>query len=434
MHAPTPTLVSFDAALAHIRTVPRLAQPPEDIVLASAWHRVPATDVLACHAMPHADNSALDGYAVRAADTEAASPAHPVRLPLSATVASASRLPEGRPLVHAPGTATRIFTGGWLPGGADAMVGQERVTREGGMALFTRPVPVGHNIRRAGEEFQPGTVLLPAGRRLTPGAVALAAAGGHGRLACFPRPRVTILVTGDEIVPPGQPLAPGETHNSNGPLLAAYLASEGLAAHWDTVPDTLEAVTAALRRAVTEADIVLTTGGASVGERDYLRAAAPAAGFHEIFWGIAQKPGKPMGLLGHPGGTVWLALPGNPGAVASATLTLMPALLDAREGVVHTRPGFLTGALAGPVMPDPARETWLRARASAGADGRLLLHPLGFQTSHMLRSAAADDAPWLARLPAGEKTPRSGHGGRVSGLAPRAGPTILTRFSPPRRA
>ncbi|MEI6161650.1 MAG: molybdopterin molybdotransferase MoeA, partial [Roseococcus sp.] len=274
---------------------------PETVALAAGWNRVLARPVISRLTQPPADVSAMDGYAVRAADAVD-----------GAVLRMTGAAPAGRPFAGAvgPGEAVRIFTGGFVPEGADAILIQENVRAEGAALHVVEGVAPGRWIRRRGLDFAEGLALLPAGRRLTARDIGLAAAANHPWLAVHRRPRIGILATGDEIALPGEPLPPGGIVSSNAHALAALVASaggEGIIL--PIAPDDASSI--AELAGSGGYDLLVTTGGASVGEHDLVQKALGQEGFALDFWKIAMRPGKPL-IWGRLGATPVLGLPGNP--------------------------------------------------------------------------------------------------------------------------
>jgi molybdopterin molybdotransferase len=382
--------VSIDAALAvleqHLRTLDVVPAP-----LAEALHRVTAAELTAQCDLPPFDQSAVDGYAVRSA--ELAAP--PCRLPLAATIAAGPlaqnpELPEGH--------ACRIFTGGMLPQGADAIVRQELTQRDGDAVMIHTPVAAGTDLRRRGEELRSGTPVVAAGQRLHAGLIAALAAAGIADVPVRRSPRIRVLITGDELVSAGTTAGRGEIFDCNGPLVSAWFATAGYRdVHLCRVTDEQDAVTAALSEAFDNADLVVSTGGVSVGDRDLLPATAETLGARRLFWKVAQKPGKPL-YAALRGRCLFLGLPGNPGAVLINLAVFVRRALDLLEGAQNPGPRRATGHLVAAARCDAQRDTWLRVRRGVDADGRVQLQPLGHQASHMISNLAQADT--LALLPA----------------------------------
>ncbi len=295
--------------------------PVELAALADAVGRPLAQNLVAPIHLPPYANSALDGFALAASDA-------PGPLVISGEVFA-----SGDPPPLTPGTAVRIATGGVLPDGADAVVGIEHVDVSGTEVRFRRPVRPGDAIRDAGSDVRAGTLVLAAGERMSPLAISVAAGLGIAELPCRARPRVAILTTGDELVTPGEPLRRGQIYESNGLLLATTLAAVGCeVVSLRHAGDTLEATRDAVAAAAASADLLLTSGGVSVGPRDFVRGALEELGARELYWRVAIQPGKPGrgGVL--PDGTIVLGLPGNPLAMVVGLALLVRPLLERFAG------------------------------------------------------------------------------------------------------
>jgi molybdopterin molybdotransferase len=375
----------------------------ETLPISQALNRVLASDVHAATDLPRFDQSAMDGYAFRAGDVAGASQATPVLLPI------AQQLPAqayaGAPQLAASSVA-RILTGAPIPSGADTVIPQERIERVADQLRFTEPYPANRNIRWRGEELKSGERIAEAGQRIGPGLLAALINADLERLTVQRRPRIRVLVSGDEVRPVGTPLAFGEIHDSNGPMVGAVLAGWGLApASIAPVSDHPDAVREALSAAIHDADLVITCGGASVGDKDYLPATARQLGVQEVFWQVAQKPGKPMWFGTHPGGAV-LALPGNPGAVLIGLVLHARTIINHLESQLSPGPRWAIGRLDAPVECDNRRERLLRMRLHHDADGVAHLSPLANQDSHMLGNLASADV--LVRVPVGTEVLGSG--------------------------
>jgi molybdopterin molybdotransferase len=370
--------------------------PAETLAVPQALHRVLAQPQAARHDLPRFDQSAMDGYAFRAADVAQAAAAAPLRLPVALKLAAGTH-ENLAPL--RPGSAARILTGAPLPPGADTVIPQERIVREGEELLFAEPYPARRNVRWRGEELRQGAVIAAAGQRIAPGLLAALINAGVEQVEVRRRPRIRVLVTGDEIRPLGQPLRHGEIHDSNGPLIGAVLQGWGYPAPAvEQVRDDPRAVREALGRALDEADVVLSAGGASVGDHDFLPGTAEALGLRRVFWKVAQKPAKPL-YFGLRGERVHLALPGNPGAVLISLALHVRRALDCLEGLAEPGPHWNHGRLAETVAQDQRRVRLLRMRLDHDAQGQALLQPLPKQDSHMLSNLAS--AQVLAWVPAG---------------------------------
>lgn len=356
----------------------------ENAPLTDADGRVLAADVAALRTQPPADLSAMDGYAVRAVDVASA----------PATLTIAGEVAAGHPFagVVGPGQAARIFTGGVVPPGADTIVIQENTTRDGERVLVNQSEKPGRHIRRAGLDFKEGQVLLPRGRRLTDRDVMLAAAMSHPAVPVHRRPKVALFATGDELKPPGSPLGPGEIVYSNGLALQALARNEGaLVTDLGIVPDMVDATTDAIRRARDSgADVLVTTGGASVGDYDLMQRGLKAEGLGLSFWRVALRPGRPM-MNGRLGSMHVLGLPGNPvSAYVCAYLFLLPLLrrLSGRADVDTPRESAVLGV---DLPPNDERADYMRATLEPKPDGTLVATTAKVQDSSMMAALAKAD-------------------------------------------
>jgi len=386
-------LLSIDAALelvlGHVRPL-----DPEPVVTAGASGRVLALDARAAVDLPPFASSAMDGYAVRAADTPGE---------LTVLGQSAAGRPSGDPL--APGSAAVISTGAVVPAGADAVVPIERTTLAGSTVSVEGVAPGAH-VRPRGGDAHAGDVVAEAGARLGPPQIAALAAAGVAAVSCARRPRVVLLATGSELRAPGEPLRPGEIYESNTILLAAQAASAGATAGvLAPVEDDPAKTREALERALA-ADVVITSGGVSVGPHDLVRASLAALGVEEVFWRVAVRPGKPVAFSVR-GRTLVFGLPGNPvSALVGFELFVRPALL-ALQGAREPGPAYLPARLAVAVQRNAGRDELLRARVRMDGEGAVVA-PLGGQESHMIVRAASAAALVLVphgsgELPAGTR-------------------------------
>jgi molybdopterin molybdotransferase len=378
-------LLTVEDALArvleHVRPLP--AEPVE---LADAAGRVLVEDARAAVDLPRFTSSAMDGFALRAADT-------PGTLPVVARVAA------GRPVDRRleAGEAMAISTGGVVPNGADAVVPIELVRDEGDTVVVPKQAPPGANVRPRGGDVREGEVVVPAGAPLAPHRLAALASAGVARLLCGRRPRVAIVSTGTELRRPGETLRDGEIYESNGLMLAALVAGAGaLVGVPEQVEDDAGSHEAALARGL-EADVLVTSGGVSVGPHDLVRDTLAGLGATEVFWGVAMRPGKPLSFATR-GDTLVFGLPGNPvSSLVGAVLFLLPAL-RALQGAAHPEPRFETGRLAAPAMRRASRDDFQRALVERTGDG-VLIRALVGQESHMIARTAAADA--LVHIPRG---------------------------------
>ena len=389
-------MISLEAALA---TYPKnlRALPAETVPATQALNRVLAQAQTSNADLPRFDQSAMDGYAFRAADVVAASTAAPVRLPVAVHLAAGT---HEHLAALPPRAAARILPGAPLPASADTVIPQERITLDGDTLLFTEPYTAHRNIRYRGEELKHGSTIAAAGQRVTPGLLASLINAGVQQLQVVCQPRIQVLTTGDELRPIGAALKPGEIHDSNGPMISAVLQRWGYPAPVvEHVRDDAGVVKSVLERAYGEADLVLSAGGASVGDHDFLPATAEALGMRRVFWKVAQKPAKPL-FFGVRDNRVHLALPGNPGAVLISLALHVRRALDCLEGAAEPGPAWNHARLAHPVERDSQRVRLLRMRLDYTEDGAALLQPLPKQDSHMLSNLAS--AQVLAWVPIGD--------------------------------
>jgi len=362
--------------------------PVERIALAHAHGRCLAEDLHIAHALPPFSNSAMDGYACRHADLQQT----------SLRVIGESRAGARFVGVIGAGQCVRISTGAMLPGGADTVVIQEDTSRSGDQVQVTQTPSIGANIRQKGEECAAGARLLKRGTRLQARELALAASAGRVELRVVARPRVSIISTGDELAAPNQPLGAGQIYDSNAALLQALLIEAGaypLPASRATADDP-ERLAEALRRA-TSADLIITTGGASVGDHDHMPQLLAENGCVH-FWKVRMKPGMPV-LFGEFAGKPVLALPGNPVSVFITFRVLAQAAIQAWQGLLPADPIRWPARLAAPLRKSHARAEYLRGVYRVDTSGQLWVRPLLGQESH--RSLSLTQASVLLPLPEG---------------------------------
>lgn len=359
---------SFDEALAHLLAVVQPVSEIRHVPLEAAAGRVLAADQSSTVAVPPLDNSAMDGYALRAEDV----PVPGTQLPVS------QRIPAGTVGSELQaGTAARIFTGAPIPPGADAVIMQERCEATASGVTIQQAVKAGDNIRRRGEDISVGACILEAGQKLRAQDVALAASAGLPELPVYRRIRVGVFFTGDELVQPGQPLPPGAIYNSNRFALRAQLEGLGCEVRdLGTVPDNLPATREAIRKAAAENDLIVTSGGVSVGEEDHVKPAVEAEGRLDL-WTLAIKPGKPLafGEVRKTGGHAWfIGLPGNPvSAFVTFVALVRPFILKMQGAKALTPRAYPVAADFDWSRPDPKRTEFFRARFNAAQ--RLELFP-----------------------------------------------------------
>lgn len=359
--------------------------PEEMVALDQAYHRVLARDLAALRTQPPQAMSAMDGYAVRAVDAD-----H-VHAKLTVVGEVAAGRPFGRTLLA--GEAARIFTGGVIPDGADAIVIQEDTVADGRSVTLTEAAAKGRHIRPAGVDFREGDVLLKAGRKLSDRDLSLAASMNYPELPVRRRPRMALLATGDELVMPGLTPGPGQIVYSNGYALRALARAEGA----DTIDlgiaaDTMDDTTAGIRRARDSgADILITTGGASVGDHDLVKQALEAEGVDMAFWKIAMRPGKPM-MHGRLGPMRIIGLPGNPVSSYVCSLLFLVPLIRRLSGLYQVQPRRETALLGRDLAANDQREDYLRAQLEERADGSLIATPVTKQDSSLLGNLALAQA------------------------------------------
>ncbi len=360
--------------------------PSEQVALARATGRVLAEPALARVDLPPFPSSAMDGYAVRAAET-------PGRLPIGARIAAGSPLSGALPV----GTVAAIATGAAVPEGADAVVPVERTAEVDGHVEISAPAEPNAHVRPRGGDVRAGGTVVESGEILRAAQIGALAAAGVAEVVCARRPRVAVLATGSELQSPGEELQPGQIYESNRTMIASVLTTAGAdVVELPVVQDDEEAHERALEEGLT-ADVLVSSGGVSMGPHDLVRRVAARLGVEEVFWGVAVKPGKPLSF-GVRGSTLVFGLPGNPvSTLVGSVLFVCPALL-ARQGASTTGPSFDLGRTVRALRRNEHRDEFVRARRTTDDDG-VLLEPIVGQESHMIVRAATADA--LVHVPRG---------------------------------
>jgi molybdopterin molybdotransferase len=352
----------------------------EMVPLEDAFHRVLARDIASLRTQPPEPMSAMDGYAVRTTDAL-----------LGARLRVIGEIAAGKPFSRSlqTGEALRIFTGGVLPDGADGIVIQEDTARDGDIVVINEAALTGKHIRPAGVDFKAGDVLLRAGTRLSDRDLALAAGMNHPELPVWRKPLVGVLATGDELVMPGATPGPGQIVLSNGFALRALARAEGAeVVDLGIAADTLEATTSAIRRAIDlKVDVLITTGGASVGVHDLVQQSLIEAGVEMGFWRIAMRPGKPM-MHGRRGAMRVVGLPGNPVSSYVCGFLFMVPLLRALSGRIDVAHRLEPAVLGRDLAANDQREDYLRTRLETRADGVVVATPVMKQDSSLLGNLA----------------------------------------------
>jgi molybdopterin molybdotransferase len=379
-------LLTVDDALARIVEHASLL-PSESVAVADAAGRILREPARAAVDLPPFPSSAMDGFAVRAADAPG-------------ELAIAFRVPAGTPPPGPlpEGAAAGISTGGTVPEGADTVVPVELVEDRGAHVKIPEPAAAGQHVRPRGGDVRAGDVVVEAGAWLGPSQIGALAAAGIAEVVCSARPRVAVLATGSELRAAGEPLSEGQIYESNRPMVAAVLARAG--ALVDVLPVVADDETAhrdAIGRGL-EADVLVTSGGVSLGEHDLVRGIEAELGVQEVFWGVAVKPGKPISF-GVRKQTLVFGLPGNPVSSLVASLVFVSTGLRAAQGARHVRPRYALGIAAVALSRNRHRDEFVRAVRANDGDA-VLLEAIAGQESHMIARAAAADA--LVHVPRGE--------------------------------
>lgn len=361
----------------------------EQIAVGAASGRVLREPAIASVDLPPFPSSAMDGFAIRAADA-------PGELPVAFRVAAGAPPPGPLPV----GAASGISTGATVPAEADAVVPVEIADDRGSYVVIAGPVVIGQHVRPRGGDAHAGDVVVPAGARLGPVQIGALAATGVAEVACATRPRVAVLATGSELRAAGDALAPGQIYESNGAMIAAVLARANADVELlPIVADDAQAHRDAIVHGL-DADVLVTSGGVSMGEHDLVRSTAADLGAREIFWGVAVKPGKPLSF-GVRDRTLIFGLPGNPVSSLVGALVFVTTGLLALQGATDPRPRYVSGVTVAAFRRNPHRDEFVRAvRVDGGDGGAARLEPISGQESHMIARAASADA--LVHVPRGE--------------------------------
>lgn len=325
--------------------------------------------------LPSFTQSAVDGYAARSADTTTS-----CTLKLIGEIAAGDA--PGNPETPNAGEVMRIFTGAALPDWADTVIRQELVTKDDNHIHLTAAVSSNRDVRHRGEELTTGTQLAQPGQQLSAGLLAALAMAGVTTVTVTRQPKCVVLISGNEVVPPGQALQPGQIVDANGPLIQNWFKSQGLPTpelHY--IEDTEAATRQAIANGFDHYDLVITTGGVSVGDYDFIPSVTESLGATQHFWKVAQKPGKPI-YFAQQEQSYLIGLPGNPAAVLIGLVCHVANILAYLSG--HAEPEWLTGKLAEPVQSDDKRVRLVRMRGTLNEHGEMMLHPLPKQQSHML--------------------------------------------------
>jgi molybdopterin molybdotransferase len=371
-------LLDLDAALTML--LERLEPPRDDsetVALHASRNRVTAADVTAPVSLPPFDSSAMDGYAVRTVDFSG-EPPHP----LDVQGVSLAGTPAEGPL--APNCTIRIFTGAAVPEGADAIIMQENTYTESNRLFTTQTPTPGQNIRTIGNDVSQGDLLIAQGEPLGPFQHAWLSACGIRELAVFPKLRVSIFATGDELIEPGQPLAPGQIYESNRPVLVELMSDLPVAIQdLGILPDDPDTLRTAMSNAAEHSDVILTSGGVSVGDEDHIRPVVESIG-HLEFWKLALKPGKPM-AYGNIGDAAFFGLPGNPVSTIVTFLLIVKPALQSMSGMQPQPVIRLAAQLRSPIRHSAGRVEYQRGTLALGADGATVTNT-GDQSSNRLGS------------------------------------------------
>jgi molybdopterin molybdotransferase len=360
----------------------------EKIPVSECVNRVLAEDIISLYDFPLFSQSAMDGFALNSQDTKEASAVRPVKLKIITDLSAGFT----QKIKIEKLTCVKIATGAPIPEGADTVLIKEQAIVENDFLVVTSKIPKGENIRYKGEEIKKGKRILKKGRRLTITDAAIINSQGYKDVAVFKKPRLAIITTGNEVIQPGEPLKFGRVFDANLIFLKSYFETYGyniiLSIHIEDDVDKLRQVIESLEGKV---DFIISAGGASVGEKDVVKSAAAKCGFEEIFWKVAQKPGKPV-YFAKKDNIYFLGLPGNPAAVYICFFVYALRILDLLEGVKSPHPFYSKGILRKAVSPAKKRTLWLRCKTFIDKKARIYLEPLKAQESHIITNFAEVNA------------------------------------------
>lgn len=384
-------MLDFDSAQDRLIQAATVPASSERITLEAALGRVSAQVVSANIDIPPADNSAMDGYAVRHADVQLDSP-----MPIQDHIYAGDK-----PMPIEAGKAIRLFTGSVMPAGADTVIMQEHCTEEEGTVEINRLPELGANVRLRGEDMAKNQAIIAQGQKLNSRHLAALAAQGVTHIDAYPVPRIGILSTGDELVDPGTALQEGQIYNSNTPMLEGLIHEIGAQATMKLhAPDTIDGIQEALKQLIDNCDVVLTVGGVSVGEKDFVKPAIEGIGGKMDLWRVRMKPGRPV-TLAQVRRTPVIGLPGNPVSAFAVFVLMVSPLIRRLQGRTEILPPVLYGYLDSSRDFFDSREEFLRVQAHPKSDGKLQLVPHPKQGSAMISSLSW--ANGLARIPAETK-------------------------------
>ncbi|MFN7181888.1 MAG: molybdopterin molybdotransferase MoeA [Planctomycetota bacterium] len=353
----------------------------EQISIENSCGRVLATDIVARYDLPTFTQSAMDGFAINFEETINATQDNPVKFEIDGEVYATVSIKLER---IEKGKTVKIYTGVSLPVGTNAVVVKEEAKIEGNNLLVYRKVKPWENVRIAGEEVKKGTLLINKGTKLTPGILAILASQGYSQIEVFRRPNIAIITTGNEVVRLTETLHLGQVYNINEIFLCSFFKSRGYnITYIQHVPDQITNLIGTIQRAMQKANVIITTGGVSVGDKDLVKSAAKSWEFKEIFWRIAQKPGKPL-YFAKRNNIYLFGLPGNPASAFICFIIYGIHLLEKLEGVSLPYPCYNYGILNKSITPDPNKTMWVRCGLEYTKEGKAILEPLPKQASHMI--------------------------------------------------